>query len=154
MRPHQIRVRSSCFSWRLGFNRQGRRRPQGTRETQGNWKLVALNIDGKEVKSPPSDLEVRIKGTSYSVVGAGKATLKADTKQKPPWTSPSPRPEQGLTLECRLPCADDAVGGALDPHLEVGRGRLDLLAVDVEGNQLPVALEFLESLGDVVGPGG
>jgi uncharacterized protein (TIGR03067 family) len=53
---------------------------------QGSWKLVALNVDGKEITPPPSNIKVKIKGDSFSYQsgGEGKATLKADTEPKVP----------------------------------------------------------------------
>jgi uncharacterized protein (TIGR03067 family) len=50
--------------------------PKGLEKLQGEWKLVALAIDGKESRPAPFDLKVRIKGDAYVLGGKGKGAAK------------------------------------------------------------------------------
>jgi uncharacterized protein (TIGR03067 family) len=57
--------------------------PRGLERLQGEWKLVAIDVDGKESRPAPFDLKVKIKGDSYVLGGAGKGAAKLKTVPGP-----------------------------------------------------------------------
>src|SRR5262245_15626884 len=103
--------------------------PKGLEKLQGDWKLVAIAIDGKESRPAPFDLKVMIKGSSYILGGKAKgaATLKAGPGPIDPTLDVTftEGESKGETLKCVFEVKGDMLRVC---RRNGGRGRPDAVA--------------------------
>ncbi len=59
--------------------------PMGLEKLQGNWKMVALAVDGKAIVPPPSNQKLAIKGDKFTYTPGSeehRGVYKVDTEPK------------------------------------------------------------------------